>query len=387
MLRLRFISMIFIASILITVLSCTGSPKAPVQPSPAPVSALPGKATWEKEWDKVVAESKKERKVNVWAVAGLWNPARAKMTEAFKNRSGLDVEMVIATSLLLNERLFRERKAGIYDADVILASGAGSIELKKADVLDRIDPALILPEVLDAKAWMGGELLFIDKEHTQLLFGGGVGPYILINTGIAKPEDITSMRDLLNPRWKGKIAMYDPTTPGPGRTQFMVMASNELGMDYLRELLKQEPVITRDPRQHLDWVSKGVYPVLLGFMAGMVQDYQKAGAPIKVVMPPKEAAFYGYFSSILTMPKNAPHPAATKVFANWILSKEGQTLVTGLINTPSRRLDVPNQNLVDPALVPDPSIKYRQIDHPDEIPRHDEYQKKINDVFIPYLRK
>ncbi len=158
-------------------------------------------------------------------------------------------------------------------------------------------------------------------------------------------------------------------------------------MDYVRELLKQDPIITRDPRQHLDWVSKGVYPVLLGFMSGMVQDYQKAGAPVKVISPPREAAFYGYFSSVLTMPKNTPHPNSAKIFANWILSREGQTLVTGLINTPSRRLDVPNKELVDPALVPDPTIKYRMIDSMDEIPKQGDYQNKINEIFIPYIRK
>ncbi len=386
MVRLRF-SFILLASIIITTVSCASSPKAPAQSSSTPGIVLPTKAAWEVEWEKVVTGAKNERKVAVWTAGGNWPTARPLMSEAMKKIYGIDVEIVTATSLLLLERLFRERKAGIYDVDILLASGSGAVQLKKADVLDRLEPALILPEVVDPKAWMGGDLYWIDAEHTQLVFGGGIGPFILINTGMVKPEEITSMHDFLNPKWKGKILMFDPTTSGSGQNQFMVLVSNELGTDYVRELLKQEPVITRDARQNVDWIAKGVYPILLGFSSGIVNEYQKAGAPIKVLVPPKEAAFYGTFNSILTLMKNAPHPYSAKLFSNWLLSREGQMLVTGPIGTPSRRLDIPNKELVEPALALDPSVKYRMIDNPDEIARFGEYQQKIADVFLPYLRK
>ncbi len=233
----RFILITLVALIFITTISCTGSSKAPAQSGTAseivPLAKAIGSQTGSgntkgEKWDQVLANAKKEGKVNVWAVAGLWNPARAPLVEAFKKKHGVDVDTVIATSQLLNERLFRERKAGIFDVDIILASGAGALELKKADVLDQIEPALLLPEVTDPGAWMGGGIYWVDTERTQFLFGGGVGPYILINTSMVKPEEIKSMHDLLNPKWKGKIVMYDPTTPGPGRTQFMVLVSNEL---------------------------------------------------------------------------------------------------------------------------------------------------------------
>lgn len=390
----------FIMSLVILLLflfvTCSREEKAqpPVNPSPAkassPESAQPvtgSRSSESNEMDKIIAAARKEGRVSLWAVAGLWEPVRPLLAKSFKEKYGIDIQMISATSQLLNERLFRERKAGIFDADIILASGTGALELKKADVLDRLEPNLFLPEVTDPKAWMGGSIYWVDQERSQLLFAGGLGPYILINTNLARAEEIRSMHDLLNPKWKGKLVMYDPTVPGPGRAQFMVMVSGELGPDYLRELIKQEPVITRDPRQHMDWLSRGVYPVLLGFMAAMVTDYQKTGAPVQVVPPPKEAVFYSTFASIITTLKNAPHPNAAKLFANWILSREGQMLVTGPTNTPSRRIDVPSKELVEPALVPDTSTKYRMMDNPEEIARYDEYQKKVNEIFVPFLRR
>lgn len=387
MARLRFMFIILIASILITAISCTESPRTTTQSSPAPEITLPAKAAWEKEWDRVVAGAKKEGKVVVWTAGGNWPPARSLMAEAMKKKYGIDVEMVTATSLLLLERLFRERRASIYDVDILLASGSGALQLKKADVLDPVEPLLILPEVIDPKAWMGGVLYWIDNEHTELLFGGGLGPYILINTNLVKPEEIKSMYDFLNPKWKGRIVMFDPTTSGSGQNQFMVIVSNELGTDYVRELLKQDPILTRDARQNVDWVAKGSYPILLGFSSGIVNEFQKAGAPIKVLVPPNEAVFYGTFNSILTLVKNAPRPNAARLFTNWLLSREGQMLVTGPIGTPSRRLDIPNKELVEPALVPDPAVKYRLIDDPDEIRKFPDYQQKIKEVFEPYIRK
>ena len=51
--------------------------------------------------------------------------------------------------------------------------------------------------------------------------------------------------------------------------------------------------------------------------------------------------------------KEAPHPNATKVFVNWLLSKEGSSLVAPAIGYPSARSDVPTDHFM-PVLVPRP---------------------------------
>ena len=55
-------------------------------------------------------------------------------------------------------------------------------------------------------------------------------------------------------------------------------------------------------------------------------------------------------SGSLALLNRAPHPNAAKVFINWLLSREGQTLFQKVISVPgdarnSRRIDVPKDHI------------------------------------------
>ena len=58
---------------------------------------------------------------------------------------------------------------------------------------------------------------------------------------------------------------------------------------------------------------------------------------------PKEGIYASSGSGNLVILKHAPHPNATKVFVNWLLSKEGQTIFTNAMGQPTRRFDVDTQ--------------------------------------------
>jgi ABC-type Fe3+ transport system substrate-binding protein len=67
------------------------------------------------------------------------------------------------------------------------------------------EPALILPEVKDPRLWFGGQFPWWDPEHTIIRFFGQADVFLAINTAMVKPGEVTSYKDLLDPRWKGKI--------------------------------------------------------------------------------------------------------------------------------------------------------------------------------------
>ena len=74
---------------------------------------------------------------------------------------------------------------------------------------------------------------------------------------------------------------------------------------------------------------------------------------------------------------SAPHPNASKVFLNWVLSREGQMAFQKITKENSLRVDIPKQGIVDPDLMLDPKGDYL-------FTGLEEHKKKINE-FEPWL--
>src|SRR3972149_2861201 len=96
--------------------------------------------------------------------------------------------------------------------------------------------------------WWEGKLRWVDPDHKILVFIAFPIPWAVINTDLVKPEEINSYKDLLNPKWKGKIILLDPTMTGPSGKLFSTSVKFLVGIEFWRDLAKQEPVITRDSR-------------------------------------------------------------------------------------------------------------------------------------------
>jgi len=193
--------------------------------------------------------------------------------------------------------------------------------LKPAGALAPIRPLLLLPEVADKDAYFDNKFPFPDREEMYvLLFGPAVANTIAINANLVKPAEIKGYYDLRNPKWKGKVVMYDPTVTGTARNWFQATAL-AIGLDYHRRPVKQDPMITRDKSLPIEWLSRGKYPIALASSKEIFAEFQKVGAPIQWV-PPVEGTYLSATGSLVYLGK-APHPNASKVFVNWLMTKEG----------------------------------------------------------------
>src|SRR5262249_11100257 len=78
--------------------------------------------------------------------------------------------------------------------------------LYKAQVLEPIKPALILPEVLDQTKWYEGEHRYIDpdKRYIFAFVANSQSGQVTYNLNQANPGEFKSYWDLLQPKWKGK---------------------------------------------------------------------------------------------------------------------------------------------------------------------------------------
>jgi ABC-type Fe3+ transport system substrate-binding protein len=87
-------------------------------------------------------------------------------------------------------------------------------------------------------------------------------------------------------------------------------------------------------------LSSGKVAVALGISYSELLPFIKAGLPVVPLPYPKEGLYTTGGSGHLMVIKNPPHPNATKVFANWLLERDGQELFGRSMGIGSRRLDV-----------------------------------------------
>ena len=338
----RFFLLAAAALSLLALVACTSKEGGQASPT-APVVG----GAWQREWDQVLEAAKREGKVAVAGPAG--TDLRRALTEPFERKHGISVEFLGGPGPEVWPKMKAEREAGQYLWDIWIGGTSTHLfQFKPAGALDPFDSALIVPEVTDPKNWFGGQLPYADKDHTSFLMTLGSIAAFGINTSLVKAEEFKSYRDLLDPKWKGKIVIFDPRIAGAGLAALTYYyQSKDLGPDFIRALAKQEPALTRDYRQHLEWLGQGRYLVAIGVHGGIAKELKQAGAPIKQVDPAqmKEGGFLASAIGTIGLMNRAPHPNAAKVYVNWLLSKEGQIGFSRAAAYASTRVDVPTDQL------------------------------------------
>ena len=90
-----------------------------------------------------------------------------------------------------------------------------------------------------------------------------------------------------------------------------------------------EVTLTADLRQAVDWLGTGKFAVGMPIQGGTVYKAKNQGLPVDEFKSPyhfKEGVNLSSAFGSLALMNRAPHPNAAKVFINWLLSREGQTL-------------------------------------------------------------
>lgn len=350
-----------------------------------------GKEAWQVEWEKALAEAKKEGKVVIYT--GVPPITRSEITKGFKKIfEGIELEFVAGSGAELSQKIFAQRRAGLYLVDLYISGTTTMLTvLKPAGVFDPFEAALILPQVKDPRAWWQGRLPFVDKDQTIFSFVAGPGGEgnLLVNTEVIKPEEIKSYYDLLASRFREKIVMMDPTIAGKGERQAIVLATRSvLGWDYFREMVKQRPILTRNARLQAEWILQKKH--LVGFSPdeGIVLEMREAGAPVKIFGGLKEDIYWvtGSFGQISLINK-APHPDAARIFVNWLLDREGGKIWAETTVQQSARVDVGVDHLQKAGKAfRREGISYYMAEDEEVILGYPELQKLLREIFSPLLK-
>ena len=295
-------------------------------------------------WDELVKAAEAEGKL---AIAGPpIQPYRLSIMEFQKAFPKIQLEYTGINDADFEAKLKTERQSGLYLWDLRIAGVSTTVFTQQipAGWFDPIRPLFFLPEVLDDSKWLGGfEGGFLDnaKKYTYA-FQAGLGGNIYVDRAVLPESKVKTLKDFLDPSLKGKIAMVDPRARGgtSALTLFMVVEGEKAACDLLQQ---QEPVLTRTPRQLVEWAMSGRYPITTGMSPSEYSDWRSKGLGKQVKpisLPPNQRNWTPGWGVMLLVNK-APHPNAAKLFANWMLTKEAQSdwAKRGFVN--SRRTDVP----------------------------------------------
>lgn len=344
------------------------------------------KSSWQREWDENLVFAKKEGRLIIYTS---YEPSVNQfIKQAFQNKFGIEIEYMVGTGPLVIPKLVAERKSGLYLGDIFLG-GTDPIllMLKPAGGITPLKPFLFLPEVLDQSLWYKGTLPWVDEEKRWIVqTKASTEPgEVVINTNLLGKGELASYYDLLQPKYKGKINMYDPTLPGRGNKWFSsVLQFRNLDLDYMKALAKQELFLTRDIRLQVEWVAQGKHLVSMLPRSAIYRDFLEAGAPLDYVSLKESKQLLGGGTSGVAVIDKPTHPGAAKLFVNWYLSKEGQTVFSKAYMYQSFRIDVPVDHL-DPKTVRDPRIDYL-IETEEFLRKGEEMTKLAKEVFGPLLR-
>ncbi len=264
--------------------------------------------------DALVAAAKKEGTLNVIALPPDWANYGA-IIDGFKAKYGLTVNSANPNGSSQEEINAVKQQKGTDRAPDVLDVGM-AVALANTD--------LFAP--YKVSTW--SDVPDTQKESTGLWFQD-YGGYMSIGYDSAKVPAITAVSDLAKPAYKNKVALNGDPTQANAALNGVMMASLATGgslddiskgVDFFKQLKQSGNFVPVQATTAT--VKNGTTPVVFDW------DYLSAAhgkdVPTWKVFVPSNAVLGGYYAQAIN--KDAPHPAAARLWEEYLYSDEGQNL-------------------------------------------------------------
>jgi len=296
------------------------------------------------------------------------NGASAQSDDALYQAAKKEGHVVWYTTFPLDEaaplgKAFTEKYPGVK-VDIVRGSGTRTVERFETEYranrpgADVITGALLDPDQQWKKdGWLmkynppeASAIPAKYKDEGNWYIEGVTISCMLFNSSKLKSSDMPdSPMGLLKPKWKGRVGSIPAWATGTA-LEFAYFVDYVLGDkgSYEKGLKKLDPPMQSAQAKLVQQVIRGDIDVALPIADYNLYRFQKKGAPVDCVYPKSPKGVPTNVRPI-AIPKNAPHPAAAKLFLNWRLSKDGQTRMQNGLGMRSVRKDMDPPKGLPPA--------------------------------------
>ena len=263
--------------------------------------------------DARVEAAKKEGKV-VWYTS-LALPTAEKIGKLFEAAyPGIKVEVQRTGSQRILQRVMQELQANLKIVDVIHTSDAGHfVLLKEKKLLMKYSPAGI-------DAFPAG---FKDKDGYYFTLRATVNVIAYNTKLVPAAEAPKGWKDLLDPKWRGKMVTAHPGYSGVISTHVLALVQL-YGWDYFKQLAQNKLMLVQSAVDPAGVVASGERQVAVDGGDYYYYQMKKKGNPIEVVYPKEGVPLVISPSAIASF---APHPNAAKLFTDFTFTRELQQVM------------------------------------------------------------
>ena len=305
--------------------------------------------------ERIVAAGKKEGTLTIYTTFA--EKDQPTLVRPFEAKYGVKVNIWRAGTDKVLQRTLVEASAKKYDVDLIHFGSPEMEALSREKILQAVNSPVhkdLQPGSVPAH-----------REWAATLLSVWVQAY---NTQLIKKGDLPrTYKDLLDPRWKGKLGI-EAKNQDWFASVVDVMGGGEKGLKFFRDLVAQNGISLRTGHTLLtNMVIAGEVPLALTLYNYMPEQAKKRGAPIDwFALEPAVAR-----SNAIGVARRAPHPNAALLFYEYMLGEGQQYLV---------QMDYVPSNTKTPS--PLKNVKILQTDPVRSLDETDKWTKLFEDVVL-----
>jgi iron(III) transport system substrate-binding protein len=257
--------------------------------------------------------ARKEGKV-VWYTS-LVLPSAERVAKLFETAyPDVKVEVHRTGSQRILQRVMQELQANIKNVDVVHTSDAGHyVLLKDKKLLAKYTPAGV-------DAFPAG---FKDKDGYYYGLRATVNAITYNTKMVSAAEAPKTWKDLLDPKWKGKMVTAHPGYSGVIATHVLALVHLH-GWDYFKQLAQNQLMLVQSANDPSTVVSSGERVVAVNGGEYSAYQLKKKGNPLEIVYPKEGVPLVVSPTAITSF---APHPSAARLFTDFTFTREVQQVM------------------------------------------------------------